>query len=89
MPRVMLSPSGTLKIIYFATWVSETVTYVNLETITKKRLELPVRRKTPKEPHHEDGMQIKEVRRPTPANVKKKFQCTPYSPTCSCTYIVI
>jgi hypothetical protein len=38
----------------------------------------------PRGPHQEGGIEIREVNSATPAKVKKKFQWTPYSPTCSC-----
>jgi hypothetical protein len=47
---------------------------------------LPVRIRKPRGKHREGRIEVREVRSVTPARVKKKFQCTPYSPTCSCAH---
>jgi hypothetical protein len=41
---------------------------------------IPIRIATPKIPEYCGGMLIMDVRIDTAARVKKKFQCTPYSP---------
>lgn len=46
---------------------------------------VPTRTNEPKTPQYCGGILIQEVRIDTAASVKKKFQCTPYSLTC--TYI--
>jgi hypothetical protein len=45
---------------------------------------LPARIMMPRGPHQEGGIEMREVKSATPAKVRKKFQWTPYSPTCSC-----
>lgn len=47
---------------------------------------VPVRIRKPRGKHREGRIEVREVRSVTPARVKKKFQCTPYSPTCSCAH---
>lgn len=49
-----------------------------------EQISLPIRIMMPRGKHREGDIEIREVRSVTPARVKKKFQCTPYSPTCSC-----